>query len=73
MAKRVPKFIAEIYGSAHRFRANKRKLVRRIEKLTMELRRGAAYFPDVGYKDVERIADAARSLKKNLSVRRWGR
>lgn len=72
MSKPVPKFIAEIYGSAHKFRANKRRLVRQMLKLNSELRRGCAYFP-MGEGPVQRIQMDLEILKDRLQTRRWGK
>lgn len=72
MGKPVPKFIAEMYGSAHAFRSNKRVLVRKMLALSDELRRGSAYFP-MGHGPVDRIQTDLLLLKERLSTRRWGK
>lgn len=72
MSKPVPKFITEMYGSAHAFRKNKRDLVKQMLKLCGELRRGCAYFP-MGEGPVQRIDTDLRLLQERLSTRRWGK
>ena len=72
MSKPVPKFISEMYGSAHNFRASKRDIVKRMLVLVKELRRGCAYFP-MGTGPVARISTDLDLLKDRLSTRRWGK
>lgn len=72
MGKRVPNFICEMYGSAHKFRANKRLMVARMLKDAGELRRGSAHFPD-GAKRSQEIVRLLEELRKELSTRSWGR
>ena len=72
MSKPVPKFIAEMYGSAHNFRASKRDLVKRMMFLCKELRCGCAFFP-MGVGPVQRMQTDLELLKDRLSTRRWGK
>lgn len=72
MGKRVPPFIAEMYGSSHNFRKSKRDLVKRLLAMTGELQRGCAYFP-MGTGPVDRIRTDLMMLKERLSTRRWGK
>lgn len=72
MSKPVPKHIVEVYGSAHKFRSNKRKIVAQMVKLGSELRRGCAYFPSSA-KSVTEITDRLEVLRKELTTRSWGR
>ena len=74
MAKRVPRFIAEQYkGGSHGFRRSKRVLIRKIETQLKELRMGAAYFTEQGYRDFKMITDLVQRLKRELSTRTWGK
>ena len=72
MSKRIPPFIAEMYGSSHNFRKSKRDLVKHLLALTDELRRGCAFFP-MGSGPVDRIQTDLMLLKERLSTRRWGK
>ena len=70
--KRIPKFIAEDYGSSHAFRANKRFLVSKMLKDLSELRRGAAYFP-TGSTPINEMQKQLDLLRVELSTRKWGK
>lgn len=70
--KKVPKHVAERFGSARAFRARARTLVRELDKQVEDLRLGCAYFP-TGSKPLEKIAEQVSLLRTELSVKKWGR
>jgi len=70
--KRVPQHVREDRGSAHAFRMQARALVRRLNKLTGELRYGCAFFPG-GPGRVQTIQRNIEGLKYDLSAKNWGR
>lgn len=73
MTKRVPKFVADKYhGGSHEFRSHKRALIRAILKRISSPRDGCAYFPN-GSTYVEVMQQAAEHIKKDISVKNWGR
>lgn len=69
--KRVPKFIAGQHGGSHAFRSEKRKMIRQLIKLMDKARFGSAYMP--GYEKFKAVDDLLNSLKKDISVKNWGR
>jgi hypothetical protein len=64
------------YPSARAFRAAKRRAVRQaLETLTDDdgIAMGCMYLPEDGYETVCRIRDDLNRLRKQLSVKEWGR
>lgn len=72
MSKRVPKHVREIYGSAHKFRASKRRAIVRLIGLVKELQRGCAFFP-CGPEPIQDILSAAEIVRKATTTRTWGK
>lgn len=72
MANEIPEHIIKQYGSAHAFRAKKRKIVKELQRLMEELRLGAAFLPN-GPRGVSSIDYELEMLRRELSVKNWGR
>jgi len=74
MGKRVPRFIAKQWGSAHNFRSDKRRIVREMLKMNGKLRQGCFHFPCDPYAyPVDEIDKLLLGLQKDLSVKNWGK
>lgn len=72
MDKRIPKHVVAVYGSAHAFRAEKRKQVRAAIKAVDALRMGCAFFPCTE-RPVEAAALALENIRRSLTVKEWGK
>ena len=72
MAVQLPEHVIADWGSARNFREDKRRLVREMAQTLDELRVGCAYFPN-GSRGVENIMYELEILKRELSIKSWGR
>lgn len=72
MSNKIPPHIITEYGSARAFRSEKRKLVKEVQRVFEELRRGCAFFPN-GARGIDAIHYEMEILKRELSVKNWGR
>lgn len=72
MSLEIPDHIIERYGTARAFRAEKRKIVKELRRLMDELRLGAAFLPN-GPRGVANIDYELEILRRELSVKNWGR
>jgi len=72
MSGKLPEHVVKQHGSSRAFRAAKRTALRNLEAALNELRIGCAYFPSGGVA-VSRIDYEVKILKRELSVKNWGR
>lgn len=72
MDHKLPEHVIKQHGSSRAFRAAKRTALRNLETALNELRLGCAYFPSGG-QAVSRIEYEVKILKRELSVKNWGR
>lgn len=73
MSSRIPGFVSDLYGGAHKFRRQKRKAVVAMFKKLDDLMCGSAYLPEDGYQHAKAIRDSLRHLRAITTTRRWGR
>ena len=69
---KIPEHVIKQYGSTHAFRAAKRAALREIEFALNRLRLGCAFLP-YGPGAVDRMTYEVNTLKRELSVKNWGR
>jgi hypothetical protein len=72
MARKIPRHIVQIYGSARAFKAAKRYEIRRLQYYLQDLRRGCAFLP-CGTGPVDRIAEELAAMRRACGAKEWGR
>jgi hypothetical protein len=67
----IPKYIADVFGSAQKFRSHHRKHLKRAALWLDEARRGCVYSPD--YKEVVTACEAIKKAIELCRVKNWER
>lgn len=68
----IPAHIVEQYGSARKFRSEKRTQLRSLRMALNNLHVGCAFFPS-GRSHIREIEQHVNALEIELSVKQWGR
>lgn len=70
---KIPKDVAKQYANGARgFKSERRQALRRLETALSDLRFGCAFFP-CGTSPVAAIDAQVKLLKRELSIKNWGR
>lgn len=69
--KKIPDWLARLYGSSRRFKSTKRQHLREVERALSDLTMGCAFTP--AYKEIDAMRKAVKAAKAKMSVKSWGR
>jgi hypothetical protein len=73
MSQILPTNIIKEYGSTRAFKADKRRLLHAMRKLSNDFYSGSAYIPDEAKEPNRQLRESLKQLEEACSERRWGR